>query len=67
MYLKTFIHNLVQNGPVVSEKIRFVFLYVYDLGQKSSNDLELQYSHTFLKANKSSVSTNFQVTGFNSF
>ena len=38
-----FIQNLVQNGPVVSEKIRFEFLYVHDLGQRSSNDLDLQY------------------------
>ena len=28
MYLKVFIQNLVQNGSVVSEKIRFEFLYV---------------------------------------
>ena len=27
MYLKAFIQNLVQNGSVVSEKIRFEFLY----------------------------------------
>ena len=32
LYLKTFIQNLVQNGPVVSEKIWFEFLYVHDLG-----------------------------------
>ena len=45
-----FIQNLVQNGPVVSEKIRFEFLYVHDLGPRSSNDLDLQYSHTFMKS-----------------
>ena len=28
LYLKAFIQNLVQNGPVVSEKIWFEFLYV---------------------------------------
>ena len=33
LYLKAYVQNLVQNGPVVSEKIRFEFLYVYDLGQ----------------------------------
>ena len=44
LYLKAFIQNLVQNGPVVSEKIRFEFLYVQDLGPRSSNDLDLQYS-----------------------
>ena len=50
LYLKAFIQNLVQNGPVVSEKIRFEFLYVHDLGPRSSNDLDLQYSHTFMKS-----------------
>ena len=47
---EAFIQNLVQNGPVVSEKIRFEFLYVHDLGPRSSNDLDLQYSHTFMKS-----------------
>ena len=41
---------LVQNGSVVSEKIRFEFLYVHDLGPRSRNDLDLQYSHTFIKS-----------------
>ena len=50
LYLKAFIQNLVWNGPVVSEKIRFEFLYVHDLGPRSSNDLDLQYSHTFMKS-----------------
>ena len=49
LYLKAFIQNLVQNGSVVSEKIRFEFLYVHDLGPRSRNDLDLQYSHTFIK------------------
>ena len=48
--LKAFIQNLVQNGPVVSEKIWFEFLYVHDLGPRSRNDLDLQYSHTFMKS-----------------
>ena len=39
--------NLVQIGKVVSEKILFEFLYVHDLGPRSSNDLDLQYSHTY--------------------
>ena len=39
-----------QNGPVVSEKIWFEFLYVRNLGPRSSNDLDLQYSHTFIKS-----------------
>ena len=34
-YLKAFIKNLVQIGKVVSEKIRFEFLYVNDLGPRS--------------------------------
>ena len=50
LYLKAFIQNLVQNGHVVSEKIRFEFLYVHDLGPRSSNDHDLQYSHTFMKS-----------------
>ena len=37
-------------GSVVSEKIRFEFLYVHDLGPRSRNDLDLQYSHTFIKS-----------------
>ena len=42
---ETFILNLFQIGTVVSEKIRFEFLYVQDLGPRSRNDLDLQYSH----------------------
>ena len=38
------------NGSVVSEKIRFEFLYIHDLGPRSRNDLDLQYSHTFIKS-----------------
>ena len=48
LYLKACIQNRVQIGTVVSEKIRFEFLYVHDLGPRSSNDLDLQYSHTFI-------------------
>ena len=48
LYLKAFIKNLVQIGTVVSEKIRFEFLYVHCLGPRSRNDLDLQYSHTFI-------------------
>ena len=33
---------------VVSEKIRFSFLYVLYLGPRSRNDLDLQYSLTFI-------------------
>ena len=48
LYLKAFIKNLVQIGTAVSEQIRFEFLYVLDLGPRSRNDLDLQYSHTFI-------------------
>ena len=48
LYLKAFIQNLVQIGTVVSEKIGFEFLYLHDLGPRSRNDLELQYSYTFI-------------------
>ena len=44
LYLKAFI----KISTVVSEKIRFEFLYVHDLGPMSRNDLDLQYSHTFI-------------------
>ena len=39
---------LVQIGTVVSEKIQFKILYVHDLGPRSRNDLDIQYSHTFI-------------------
>ena len=45
---ESFHKNLVQIGKVVSEKIQFEFLYVHDLGPRSRNDLDLQYSHTFI-------------------
>ena len=50
LYLKAFIQNLVQIGRVVSEKIQFEFLYVHDLGPRSRNDLDLQYSNIFIKS-----------------
>ena len=40
--------NLVQIGTIVSEQIQFEFLYVYDLGPRSRNDLDLQYSHILI-------------------
>ena len=48
LYMKAFIKSLVQIGKVASEEIRFEFFYVHDFGQRSGNDLDLQYSHTFL-------------------
>ena len=50
LYLKAFIQSLVQINTVVSEKIRFEFLYVHDLGPRSRNDLDLQYTHIFIKS-----------------
>ena len=49
LYLKAFIQNLVQIGAVVSEKIHFEILYILDdLGPRSRNDLDPQYSHIFI-------------------
>ena len=48
MYLKAFIQSFGQIGTVVSEKIQFEFLYVHDLGPRSRNDHDLQYSHIFI-------------------
>ena len=47
-YLKGLMQSVVQIGTVVSEKIQFEFLYVHDLGPRSRNDLDLQYSHIFI-------------------
>ena len=49
---ESFHTNLVQIGTIVSEKIQFEFLYVHDLGPRSRNDLDLQYSHIFIDAIK---------------
>ena len=48
LYMNAFIQNLIQFNLVVSEKIRFEFLYVHDFGPRSRNDIDLQYSHTFM-------------------
>ena len=50
LYLKAFIQNLVKNGTVAYEKIWFEILYVHDLWPRSRNDLDLQYSHTFINS-----------------
>ena len=47
---ESFHKNLVQIGTVASEKIRFEFLYVHDLGPRSRNDIDLQYSLTFINS-----------------
>ena len=46
--MKAFIQNLVQIGTVVSVKIQFEFLNLHELGTRSRNDLDLQYSHIFI-------------------
>ena len=46
--MKAFIKNLVQMDTEVSKKIQFDFLYVLDLGPRSRNDLDHQYSHIFI-------------------
>ena len=48
LYLKAFKQNLVKIGKVVSEKIGFEFFKVHDLGPRSRNDIDLQYSHNFI-------------------
>ena len=45
---ESFHKSLVQIGKIVSEKIRFEFFYVHDLGPRSGNDHDPQYSHTFI-------------------
>ena len=47
---ESFHKKLVQIGKVVFEKITFEFLYVHDLRLRSRNDLDLQYSHTFINS-----------------
>ena len=63
LYLKAFIKNLVQIGKAVSEKIRFEFLYVHDLGPRSRNDLDLQYSHTFIYSIRCQLLVTFRSLG----
>ena len=50
------IQNLVENGPVVSEKSKSS--YVNDIGPRSRNDLDLQYSQIFIKSQAAIVSEN---------
>ena len=40
--------SLVQIGTANSEKIQFEFLYLHDLGPRSRNDLDIQYSHILI-------------------
>ena len=50
MYLKAYIQNLVKNSLVVSEKAKFKFSYVNSFGPRSSNDIDLKYSHIFINS-----------------
>ena len=50
MYLKAYEQNLVKNGQVVSEKSKFLFSYVNDIGPRSRNYLVLQYLHIFINS-----------------
>ena len=50
MYLIGDIQNLVKNGPVVSEKSKFQFSNVNAIRPRSINDIDLQYSHIFIKS-----------------
>ena len=52
LLLKVFIQNLFKNSTVASEKLWFEFLYVHDLEPRSRNDIDLQYSHTFINSIK---------------
>ena len=46
---ESFHKKMVQIGTVVSEKIQLEFLNnIHDLGPRSRNDLDLQYSNTFI-------------------
>ena len=45
---ESFHKSLVQIDTVVSEKSQFEILYVHDLGPRSRNDLDLQYSHIII-------------------
>ena len=45
---ESFHKKFVQISTIVSEKIRFEFLYVHDLWPRPRNDIDLQYSHTFM-------------------
>ena len=51
MYLKAYKQSLFKNNPELSEKNVFYFLYINGLGSRSRNDLDHQYSHTFINSN----------------
>ena len=50
MYPKAYILNLVENGSAIAGKSKFYFIYVNDLRPRLSNDLDLEYLHTFINS-----------------
>ena len=54
------IKKLVQIGAVVSEKSRFGFLYVHDLRPRSRNDLDHEFSTTFIYSSRSLLLLTFR-------
>ena len=50
LYLKAYMQKVVQNSLVVSEKNLLQFSDVNDLGPRSINDIDLQYSLIFIKS-----------------
>ena len=50
MYLKAYIQNLVKNGTVILRKSKFSFSYVNDLGPRSRNDIDPEYSHNLINS-----------------
>ena len=67
LYLKAFIKKMVKIDTVFFEKIPFELSYEHDLGPRSRNDLDLQYSHTFIYLIRLLLLLFFQITGCNIF
>ena len=40
--------NSAENGPLATKNSKFNISYVNDIGPRSRNDLDLQYSHIFI-------------------
>ena len=51
LYPSAYIQNLVENGNVVSEKIKLNLSCINNIGPRSRNDHDLRYSHVFIKSN----------------
>ena len=49
-YKLTYIQDLAEKRPVVTEKNQVQASYVNDLGPRSRNDIEIQYSHIFINS-----------------